>query len=259
MELNIVVDSFFTLTLLFYSAIVNPHQNLRRIFSIFHLSECVIERITLSHIQGCISRRFHFANLFNGVIYGGRQVILPEDLEEVNPVSSVSVKNRTGKTKNMKKYRDIIMKWRNQATLVLLANESQDKIHYAMPQKVMLYDGMDYEEQIRNLWKQRMECQKQARRIGKPLEHLTAAEYLSRFRKNDRLIPIISLVFYYGSDPWDGPQDLYDMFRLEGSEEEKVVLEKYLPNYKINLVDAERMNEQEIKYFSEDLDMKRMN
>ena len=45
------------------------------------------------------------------------------------------------------------MKWRNQATLVLLANESQDKIHYAMPHKVMLYDGMDYETQIRNNWK----------------------------------------------------------------------------------------------------------
>ena len=97
-----------------------------------------------------LSEKKRFANLFNGVIYGGRQVILPEDLEEVNPVSSVSVKNRAGKTKNMKKYRDIIMKWRNQATLVLLANESQDKIHYAMPHKVMLYDGMDYETQIRN-------------------------------------------------------------------------------------------------------------
>lgn len=45
------------------------------------------------------------------------------------------------------------------------------------------------------------------------------------------------------------PQDLYDMFRLEGSEEEKVVLEKYLPNYKINLVDAERMNEQKQIFF----------
>ena len=56
----------------------------------------------------------------------------------------------------MKKYRDIIMKWRNQATLVLLANESQDKIHYAMPHKVMLYDGMDYETQIRNKWKENM-------------------------------------------------------------------------------------------------------
>ena len=270
MELNIVVDSFFTLTLLFYSAIVNPHQNLRRIFSIFHLSECVIERITLSHIQGCISRRFHFdelqnnkrirnqeeasmgkadvnvniwlsekkrfANLFNGVIYGGRQVILPEDLEEVNPVSSVSVKNRTGKTKNMKKYRDIIMKWRNQATLVLLANESQDKVHYAMPHKVMLYDGMDYETQIRNNWKNFNDRRKQNKKAGQSLEHLTA---------------IISLVFYYGSEPWDGPVDLYDMFRLEGTKEEKEILEKYLPNYKINLVDAERL--EDVEKFSDDL------
>ena len=281
-----MVDSFFTLTLMFYSVIVNPHQNLRHIFSIFHLSECVIERITLSHIQGCISRRFHFdelqqnnkrirnqeeesmgkadvnvniwlsekkrfANLFNGVIYGGRQVILPEDLEEVNPVSSVSVKNRTGKTKNMKKYRDIIMKWRNQATFVLLANESQDKVHYAMPHKVMLYDGMDYETQIRNNWKNFNDRRKQNKKAGQPLEHLTAGEYLSRFRKKDRLIPIISLVFYYGSEPWDGPVDLYDMFRLEGTKEEKEILEKYLPNYKINLIDAERLPN--ISRFSEDL------
>ena len=57
--------AFLTLTLMFYSVIVNPHQNLRHIFSIFHLSECVIERITLSHIQGCISRRFHFDELQN--------------------------------------------------------------------------------------------------------------------------------------------------------------------------------------------------
>ena len=138
-----------------------------------------------------LSEKKRFANLFNGVIYGGRQVILPEDLEEVNPVSSVSVKNRTGKTKNMKKYRDIIMKWRNQATLVLLANESQDKVHYAMPHKVMLYDGMDYETQIRNNWKNFNDRRKQNKKAGQSLEHLTAGEYLSRFRKKDRLIPII--------------------------------------------------------------------
>ena len=198
-----------------------------------------------------LSEKKRFANLFNGVIYGGRQVILPEDLEEVNPVSSVSVKNRTGKTKNMKKYRDIIMKWRNQATLVLLANESQDKVHYAMPHKVMLYDGMDYETQIRNNWKNFNDRRKQNKKAGQSLEHLTAGEYLSRFRKKDRLIPIISLVFYYGSEPWDGPVDLYDMFRLEGTKEEKEILEKYLPNYKINLVDAERL--EDVEKFSDDL------
>ena len=198
-----------------------------------------------------LSEKTRFANLFNGVIYGGRQVILPEDLEEVNPVSSVSVKNRAGKTKNMKKYRDIIMKWRNQATLVLLANESQDKIHYAMPHKVMLYDGMDYETQIRNNWKNFNDRRKQNKKAGQPLEHLTAGEYLSRFRKKDRLIPIISLVFYYGSEPWDGPVDLYDMFQLEGTKEEKEILGNYLPNYKINLVDAERV--EDVEKFSDDL------
>lgn len=49
-----------------------------------------------------LSEKKRFANLFNGVIYGGRQVILPEDLEEVNPVSSVSVKNRTENKKHEK-------------------------------------------------------------------------------------------------------------------------------------------------------------
>ena len=56
---------FLSLTAAVYFAIVNPHQNLRHIFSIFHLSECVIERITLSHFQGCISGRFHFDELQN--------------------------------------------------------------------------------------------------------------------------------------------------------------------------------------------------
>ena len=82
-----------------------------------------------------LSEKKRFADLFNGVIYKGKQVIQPEDLEEISPVTSVSLKNRSGKTRNMKKYRDIIMQWKNHATLVLLANESQDKVHYAMPQK----------------------------------------------------------------------------------------------------------------------------
>ena len=47
------------------------------------------------------------------------------------------------------------------------------------------------------------------------------------------------------------PVDLYDMFRLEGTKEEKEILEKYLPNYKINLVDAERLKD--VEKFSDDL------
>ena len=38
----------------------------------------------------------------------------------------------------------------------------------------------------------------------------------------------------------------HDMFQLEGTKEENEILEKYLPNYKINLVDAERLKDVEI-------------
>lgn len=58
-------------------------------------------------------------------------------------------------------------------------------------------------------------------------------------------------IFYYGTDPWDGPKDMYDMFQLEGTKKEKTILEKYIPNYKINLIDAERM--EGVENFSTDL------
>ena len=41
------------------------------------------------------------------------------------------------------------------------------------------------------------------------------------------------------------------MFQLEGTKEENEILEKYLPNYKINLVDAERL--EDVEKFSDDL------
>ena len=150
-----------------------------------------------------LSEKKRFANLFNGVIYGGRQVILPEDLEEVNPVSSVSVKNRVGKTKNMKKYRDIIMKWRNQATLVLLANESQDKIHYAMPHKVMLYDGMDYETQIRNNWKNFNDRRKQNKKQDSRWSILPQENICRNFEKGSIDTDyFISLLLWFRAVGW---------------------------------------------------------
>ena len=58
-----------------------------------------------------LSEKNRFANLFNGVIYGGENVILPEDLEEVNPVLSVNVKNRFEITGNaLQKAKDRLKK-----------------------------------------------------------------------------------------------------------------------------------------------------
>lgn len=191
-------------------------------------------------VNNWLEEKERFADLFNGVIFEGKQVIQPNELEKISPVTSVSTKNRRGKRRNVKKYRDVIMKWKNEIALVLLANESQDKIHYAMPPKVMIYDSLDYEEQMRENWNKVMTKRKADKTQGNEMEHLTAEEYLSRFRKKDKLIPVISLVLYYGEEEWDAPQELYEMFQLQGTNEEMKILKKYLPNYKINLVDAQR-------------------
>ena len=181
-------------------------------------------------VNNWLEEKERFADLFNGVIFEGKQVIQPNELEKISPVTSVSTKNRRGKRRNVKKYRDVIMKWKNEIALVLLANESQDKIHYAMPPKVMIYDSLDYEEQMRENWNKVMTKRKADKTQGNEMEHLTAEEYLSRFRKKDKLIPVISLVLYYGEEEWDGPLCLTDMLSIPEKWKELV------SDYKMNLI-----------------------
>lgn len=73
---------------------------------------------------------------------------------------------------------------------------------------------------------------------GRQAGRLTGEEYLSRFGKEDRIFPVITLIFYYDVKKWDGTVELYDMFRLTDELKKEEVLRKYIPNYRINLIDA---------------------
>ena len=66
--------------------------------------------------------------------------------------------------------------------------------------------------------------QRQAKKNRTDVRTSYSWRILISFSKNRPINAIISLVFYYGSEPWDGPVDLYDMFRLEGTEKEKQFL-----------------------------------
>ena len=96
-----------------------------------------------------------FADLFNAILFQGKTVILPENLHPSPETTAVSLQDAQGKNIVKKQYRDIIMNWQDQAVLMLLAVESQTAIHYAAPLKVMLYDSMEYAEQVRVKWKER--------------------------------------------------------------------------------------------------------
>ena len=56
--------------------------------------------------------------------------------------------------------------------------------------------------------------------------------------KDDKLIPVITMVFYYGEKKWDGSRSFHGMFRKSEDKALLKVMEKYIPDYSINLIDA---------------------
>ncbi len=117
-----------------------------------------------------------------------------------------------------------------------------------MPVRCMLYDGLTHKDQIREL----------RRRYGKNCKeknapYLTAEEYLSGFRKDDVIYPVITLVFYYNEKKWDGAVDLYEMFAGGEDPMIKDALRQYIPDYRMNLIDAGHMEEAQLEKFGADL------
>lgn len=183
-----------------------------------------------------------FADMFNGTVFEGKTVVLPEDLEPIESETDILVTDKLENTKEVQRHRDIVMRWKQGVNLAILGCENQAKIHYAMPVRNMMYDGLNYTGQIQQIKKQN---QKESK------NEMTSAEFLSGFRKNDKIYPVITIVFYYGTDAWDASTTLYEMFPEGILENEMKVLKKYIPNYWINLVEAGNIEKCEL--FQSDL------
>ena len=181
----------------------------------------------------------HFADIFNGTVYDGKQVVKPWELELMDGESNLFFKDKNKKNVSIHRFRDVIMKWKNELYLCILACEVQDEVHYAMPVRNMMYDSISYVEQIDEHWDS----------LSKEEKSVGSGEFLSHFRKEDRLYPVITLVFYAGDD-WDGAKDLYSMLGLEDMADSDV-LKKYIPNYHINLVNPNYM--EDLNIFKSDL------
>jgi len=177
---------------------------------------------------------------FNVKIFDGNQVVNPEDLEPVEGETHVLIQTKGGKKQEIHRYRDITMRWKNKMNLMILACENQDKIHYAMPVRTMIYDGLSYVQQMKLMWE-----------LHEKNEEITGDEFLSRFCKDDKICPVITLVFYFGEKEWDASLDLYGMFDIEEVLRISDNLRKYIPNYTINLIDAARLDN--LNVFQQDL------
>lgn len=183
-----------------------------------------------------------FADAFNYYIYGGEQVIRPSDLSEIDTRElEVPYGGPQGASVPVQKTRDVMkavmMEDSNRAYL-LLAQELQSEVHYAMPVRNMVSDSIQYAKQVEKA----ATSHKEAKDYG------NGAEYLSGFQKGDKLLPVVTLVIQFNDMPWDGPMSLHEMF---GEQDQEVL--RLVPDYRINLISPEAMEDGEFTKFKSTL------
>ncbi len=102
-----------------------------------------------------------------------------------------------------------------------------------MPVRIMGYDFSSYDREIRK----------------KKAENLAAgheADYAAELWPDQKLCPVVTLVLYFGTEPWSGPISLVDMLNLPEN------LKSYVSDYQINLVQVAFLEDEVIAKFQSD-------
>ena len=181
-----------------------------------------------------------FADLVNGVLFGGERQLDPRDLTLVADSSGVVYAGPDGVRRTLERHRDVTMRAGDGQRFAVIALENQADVHYAMPVRSMLYDALDYVDQVRKITQGYRESG----------EKLTGSELLSGLRKGDRLVPVVTIVLYWGASDWDGCRSIHELLGFGDAEVDAETegaagrwpglqnLAKYIPDYQINLVNA---------------------
>ncbi len=209
-----------------------------------------------------------FADLVNGVVCAGRQVLAAEDLTELDSQAGQfglaaygeirdggtggnendrdtgkergedrgrernrnQSKKKSGKLKDLR--RDLVRRAAFGVNFMVVGIENQGETDYLMPLRCMSYDTAEYEKQAA-----------QIRRKVRKRKKVTNAEFLSGFAKDSRLHPCVTIVLYYGEDCWDGATALREIMDLEGIPPE---LRAEVNDYKIHLCEVRKFENTEV-------------
>jgi hypothetical protein len=167
-----------------------------------------------------------FADFFNAYLFEGREILKADELVEKDTDSSavLEVDDADISIQAARDLLKVVMSY-NGVEYAILGLENQDYIHYALPFKIDGYDVYSYDRQY-----------KEKKAHYKVTKELSGDERMSGIKKTDRFTPVVTVVIYYGSEPWDGPTCLYDMLDLPEE------LKPFITNYKVNLVEARDNN-----------------
>ncbi len=109
----------------------------------------------------------------------------------------------------------------------ILGIENQSRIHYAMPMRIMGYDYSSYKRQYDNNAAKYRTKDTASQTDGLTPDNssnemvsantpdkLNPNEFLSRMKRTDKFSPVITIVIYYGEEPWDGARSLHEMLNI---------------------------------------------
>ena len=166
------------------------------------------------------------ADLLNNELFEGGSAVAASDIMELDSTAASTLKEEDNIVNVRVVAKDLVRKVRFGIQVMLFAIEEQSDIHYAMPLKVLNGDAALYDKQWSGI-----------RREHQRKKDLSGAEYLSGFGREDHLIPVLSVVLYFGEQEWDGPLCLKEMMDLTTLPEE--VREK-IADYPVHLIDVRR-------------------
>ena len=172
-----------------------------------------------------LSDNTRFSEICNYVLFDGEKVIKPEDLKECDTTEVLSVFGIDRKQIVKQKWRDLLksvsVKHTGEMYVILIGAEAQTDIHYAMPVKTMIYDALNYGEQVNEAKK----------RHRKNKDYRSSDEFLSGFTLDDKLTPVVTITLYLGTAQWDGPRSLVEMMPQM---DERILT--FINDYRINLL-----------------------
>lgn len=179
-----------------------------------------------------------FAELFNGAVLKGKRKIRCEDLLERNSDYVVSIKNKNGEQVYEEKFRDVVNRCDSELGLMVLAVENQEDVCNIMPVRNMMYDAMCYEKNIREI-------------VARNENEGKKISFTQVIDEDQKIMPLVTVVLYTGKKKWTGPKTLSEMWNI--SDETKEILKNDLNDYKIHIIDANHMEQEEIENYKGDV------
>lgn len=175
-----------------------------------------------------------YADVYNGSVFGGAQVLDASQLEE-----AATVVTKADGGAMLETTCDIAMRQKEGGGLFALwILENQEEVDYGMSVRILLREALEYDRQVKAL-KRRNGVEYREKHGGE----IAAGEYMYKVRKSDRIRPVCTLVIYWGRH-WDGPRSLHEFLDFSGYNEcVAEEFKKLIPEYPLHILNLNEEND----------------